>query len=382
MPLILTEEQTMLKDAADGFLAENAPVGHLRALRDGRDADGLSRDLWRAFGEMGFAGVLIPEAHGGSGLGAVEAGVIAESLGRTLTPSPFLGTAVLSATALKGGSEAQQAAWLPRIAAGEAIVALAVDDGAKHAPAKTATRAERAGNGFRLNGAKSFVLDGHVADALIVAARTSGAPGDAKDDLGGLTLFLVDPNTSGVGIERTVMVDGHNAARVILNDVQVDADAVIGDVDGAAAVLGPALDLGRACVGAGLTGAGDQAFALTLDYLKTRKQFGRLIGEFQALQHRAAHLFTELELARAAVIAALQALDAGREDAGLAAAVAKAKAGRAAELAAQEAVQMHGGVGMTDEFDVGLYMKRVRVLNEFLGDPGFQSERLARAGGF
>jgi acyl-CoA dehydrogenase len=283
-----------------------------------------------------------------------------------------MGSAVLSAKVLAdGGSEAQQA-WLPKIAAGEAILSLAVDEGAKHAPAKIATRAERAGNGFRLNGAKGFVLDGHVADALIVAATAEE----------GTTLFLVDPKAAGVEIERTVMVDAHNAARVVLNHVAVDADAVIGEVGNGEALLNGALALGRACAASSLTGAGDQAFKITLEYLRTRKQFGKLIGEFQALQHRAAHLFTELELARAATLGALQALDAGREDADLAASIAKAKAGRVAELAVQEAVQMHGGVGMTDEFDVGLFMKRARVLNELLGDAGFHSERLARAQGF
>ena len=372
MPLILTEEQTMLQDAADGFLNENAPIAHLRKLRDSRDPDGVSRDLWRAFGEMGFAGVVIDEAGGGSGLGAVEAGVIAESLGRTLTPSPFMGSSVLAGTVLKAAGSDAQKAWLPRIAAGEAILSLAIDEGPKHAPSKITTRAERAGNGFRLNGAKGFVLDGHVADALIVAARTDE----------GLTLFLVDPKTAGVEIERTVMVDAHNAARVTLTDVEVDADAVIGAVDGGEGLLEGALNLGRACAAASLNGAGDQAFQVTLEYLRTRKQFGKLIGEFQALQHRSAHLFTEIELARAAVLGALQRLDAGREDAGLAVSVAKAKAGRVAELAVQEAVQMHGGVGMTDEFDVGLFMKRVRVLNELLGDAGFHAERLARAQGF
>ena len=380
MPLILTDEQQMLAEAADGFLAENAPIAHLRKLRDARDPDGLSRDLWRGFGEMGFSGVLIPEEQGGSGLGAVEAGVVAEALGRTLTPSPFLSSAVLSATALKAGSDEQQAAWLPPIAAGEAIVSLAVDEGAKHGPHRIAATAERAGNGFRLNGAKGFVLDGHAADALIVAARTSGEAGG--EGMGGLTLFLVDPKTAGVEVERTMMVDAHNAARVTLSDVAVTAEAVIGPVDGGGEILERALNLGRACAASSLLGAGDQAFRITTDYLKTRKQFGKLIGEFQALQHRAAHLFTELEIVRAATLAALQKLDARDEDAAFAVSVAKAKAGRVAELAVQEAVQMHGGVGMTDEFDVGLFMKRVRVLNELFGDAGFHAERVARAGGY
>ncbi len=373
MPLILNDDQAMLAEAANGFLSDNAPIAHLRALRDGGDADGVSRDLWRAFGEMGFAGVIIPEAHGGSGLGAIEAGVIAEALGRTLSPSPYLSTAVLAAKALiDGGSEAQQAAWLPKIAAGEAILSLAVDEGPKHAPSRIATTAERSGNGFRLNGTKGFVLDGHIADSLIVAATTDG----------GLTLFLVDPKAAGVEIERTVMVDAHNAARMTLSDVAVDADAVIGEVDGGEALLEGVLSLGRACAASSLVGAGDEAFRITTEYLRTRQQFGKLIGEFQALQHRAAHLFTELEIAKAAALGALQRLDAGTDDAGVAVAVAKAKAGKVAELAVQEAVQMHGGVGMTDEFDVGLYMKRVRVLNELLGDAGFHAETVARAGGY
>lgn len=379
MPLILTDEQQMLADAAAGFLAERAPIAHLRKLRDDRDPDGLSRELWRAFGEMGFAGVIIPEDHGGSGLGAVEAGVVAEALGRTLTPSPFLSSAVLAARALiDGGSAAQKDAWLPKIAAGEAIATLAVDEGPKHNPARTALTAERAGNGFKLNGTKGFVLDGHVADVLIVAARTAGEPGDAD----GLTLFLVDPKSAGLTTERTMMVDAHNAARLTFEDVTVDADAVLGEVDQGFGLLEGALDLGRACVAATLTGAGDQAFATTLEYLRTRKQFGKAIGEFQALQHRAAHLFTELELARAATLAALQRLDEGSEGAATAAAVAKAKAGRVAELAVQEAVQMHGGVGMTDEFDVGLYMKRVRVCQELLGDAAFHTGRLAQVQGY
>ncbi|WP_242914441.1 acyl-CoA dehydrogenase family protein [Brevundimonas pishanensis] len=372
MPLILTEEQVMLKDAVHGFLSENAPIKHLRQLRDSRDADGVSRDLWRAFGEMGFAGVIIGEEHGGSGLGAVEAGVIAESLGRTLTPSPFLGSSVLSATVLKEVGNTDQQFWLSKIAAGEAIVSLAVDEGPKHAPHKSTTRYERSGNGFKLDGAKAMVLDGHIADSLIVAAQ--------GDD--GLSLFLINPKTVGVKVERTVMVDAHNAARITLSNVEVDADALLGEVGGGQAALDKALSLGRAVTAASLNGAGDQAFHITVEYLKTRQQFGKLIGEFQALQHRAAHLYTELELTKAATLGALQAVDEGKGGADLSTSIAKAKAGRVAELAVQEGVQMHGGVGMTDEFDIGLFMKRVRVLNETLGDSHYHLNRLATARGY
>ncbi|WP_296817828.1 acyl-CoA dehydrogenase family protein [Brevundimonas sp.] len=369
MPLILTEEQTMLEEAARGFLAEAAPIAHLRALRDSRDPDGVSRDLWTSFGEMGFAGVLVPEAHGGSGLGAVEAGVIAEAVGRNLVPSPFLSTGVLAATALQAGSEEQQR-WLPEIAAGRLIAAVALDEGCKHRPDQIETTATRSGNGWRLDGAKAMVLDGHVADLLIVAARTDE----------GVGLFTVAPGAEGVEVERTLMVDAHNAARVTLSGVKVQADALIGAADGG--LFRAVCAYGGAMVAAEMTGAAEAAYEQTLAYLRERKQFGRAIGEFQALQHRAAHLYAELEITKAAVLKALQLLDSDPEAAGPAVSVAKARAGKSSELAVQEAVQMHGGVGMTDEFDVGLFMKRIRVCQELFGDTHHHAERLARLSGY
>ena len=370
MPLILTEEQTMLEEAARGFLAEAAPIAHLRQLRDSRDPDGVSRDLWACFGEMGFAGVMIPEAHGGSGLGAVEAGVIAEAVGRNLTPSPFLSTGVLATVALKGGSDAQQGRWLPEIASGRLIAALALDEGRKHRPEAIETTAVRSGNGFRLDGSKAMVVDGHLADLLIVAARTDE----------GVGLFLVDPDADGVEVERTVMVDAHNAARVTLSGVEVQAAALIGAADGG--LFRAVCAYGGAMVAAEMTGAAEAAYEQTLAYLRERKQFGKAIGEFQALQHRAAHLYAELEITRAAVLRARQLLDSDPEAAGPAVSVAKARAGKSSELAVQEAVQMHGGVGMTDEFDVGLYMKRIRVCQELFGDFNHHAERLARLSGY
>ena len=379
MPLILNDEQTMLRDSARGFLAEHAPVAALRALRDGRDPDGYSKALWKSFAEMGFTGILVPEAHGGLGLGHVEAGVILEEIGRNLTPSPFLSTAVVGASALSRiGGEAHKAEWLPKLAAGQAIVTLAIDEGRKHDPARTALKAERAGNGFRLSGTKAMVLDGHVADLLIVAARTGGAPGEAE----GLTLFLVDPKAKGLTVERTLMVDAHNAARLTLENVELDADAVLGEVDQASGPLEGVLNVGRAGVAAEMTGVAGEAFGRTVAYLKDRRQFGQSIGSFQALQHRAAHLYTELEIARAAVMKALQSLDEAFDRAGPIAAIAKAKAGQVATLAVQEAVQMHGGIGMTDEVDIGLFMKRARVGQELFGDANFHAERLARLGGY
>src|SRR4051812_47688744 len=322
----------MLRDSARGFIGDKAPVGHLRQLRDAKDATGFSRDLWRSFAEMGFAGLLVPEAHGGSGLGAVEAGVIMEEIGRTLMPSPFFATAVLGVTALRGGSDAQRAAYLPKIVDGSLLVALAIDEGAKHRPLQTAMRAERSGNGFRLNGEKAFVVDGHTADLLIVAARSGGNPGESD----GLTLFAIDAKATGIAIERTAMVDAHNAARIVFDNVAVDADSVLGEIDQGSVLLNRVLDVGRAAVAAELVGLSDEVFGRTVTYLKERKQFGKLIGEFQALQHRAAHLYTEIEVARAAAMKALQLLDADAPGASAMVAVAKAKAGTTATLAVQE----------------------------------------------
>jgi alkylation response protein AidB-like acyl-CoA dehydrogenase len=374
MALVLNEEQGMLRDSVNAFLGEHAPVAQLRGLRDSRDAAGFDRRLWRQFAEQGYSATLVPEAYGGLGLGAVEAGIIGEALGRTLAPSPFLSTAVLAARALaRSGSEAQKTELLPAIAAAKVVIALAIDETSKHRPAAIATTAQRDGSGYRLDGLKTFVLDAHVADHLIVAARSSER---------GLTLFLVDPRAEGVHIERTLMVDAHNAARVRLAGVRVGAETVLGSVDGAAPVLDEVLDLGRAVVAAQLLGSADEVFERTLAYLKERKQFNRFIGEFQALQHRAAELYIDIELTRAVVLAALQALDQDPAQARLLVAQAKAHACTTANRAVQEGVQMHGGIGMTDEFDIGLFMKRVRTLQELLGDAGFHADRVATMNGY
>jgi alkylation response protein AidB-like acyl-CoA dehydrogenase len=375
MALVLTEEQSMLRDSARGLIGDKAPVSHLRQLRDSKDATGFSRDLWRAFAEIGFSGLLVPETFGGSGLGCVEAGVVMEEIGRTLMPSPFLSTAVLAASALsRGGSAAQKAEHLPKISAGELLAALAVDEGAKHRPLKTRMQAVRSGNGFRLNGDKAFVVDGHTADLLIVAARTAGSAGESS----GLTLFLVDPKAKGIATERTAMVDSHNAARIIFDNVEINADGVLGEVDQGFALLEGVLDVGRGAVASEMVGLSEEVFGRTVGYLKERKQFGKAIGEFQALQHRAAQLYIDIEITRAAVLKALQTLDTNFENAGAAVAVAKARAGSTATLAVQEGVQMHGGMGMTDQFDIGFFMKRARVCQELFGDSNFHADALAR----
>jgi len=377
--LVLNDDQVMLQDAARGFVSEKAPVAALRKIRDERNADGFDRGLWRSMAEMGWTGVLVPEDQGGLGFGFVGAGVICEEMGRTLTASPFLSTAMMAATALsRAGSPAQKERWLPAIVAGEAVIATAVDEGRRHDPAGTAMRAERHGNGFRLSGTKAYVVDGQAADAVLVAARTAGAAGET----GGLSLFLVETATRGLSAERLSTLDSRGAAELTFDGVEVTADAVVGEVDDGFSLLEVVLGAGRAGLAAELSGNAQESFDRTMAYLRERKQFGRTIGAFQALQHRAAHLFCEVEVARSAVLAALQALDADPAGASLAVSVAKSKASSVARLAAQEAVQMHGGIGMTDAIDIGLFMKRMQVASTLYGDADFHADRVARARGF
>jgi acyl-CoA dehydrogenase len=374
MTLVLSDEQRMLSESVQSFLEDCAPVAHLRKLRDARDDTGFSSALWRDFADQGYSGVLVPETHGGLGLGVVEAGLISERLGHTLTPTPFLSTAVMAAWVIsRAGSAAQQERLLPRIAAAETVVAVAVDESSKHRPAVIATRAVRDGAGFVLDGGKLLVLDGHVAETLVVAARTSP---DA------LTLFLVEAGTAGVEVERTAMVDAHNAARLSLSGVRVGAEAVLGGTDGGGALLEQLLDVGRAVVAAQLLGVADEVFDRTVAYLKERKQFNRPIGEFQALQHRAAQLYCDLELTRAIVLKALQAVQKDATQSRVLVSQAKSRAGTTASRAVQEGVQMHGGIGMTDDLDIGLFMKRARVLQELFGDAGFHADRVATLGGY
>jgi alkylation response protein AidB-like acyl-CoA dehydrogenase len=378
MPLFLTEEQSMLRDSARQFVSETAPVSHMRSLRDASDPTGFSRDLWKQFAEMGFTSILIPESDGGLGLGHVEAGVVLEEIGRNLTPSPFLSTSVGAVEALKTGGAALRQAWFPRIASGDAVVALAIDEGAKHRPAQVALTAERSGNGFKLTGAKTFVAHGHVADLLVVAARTAGSLGEEQ----GLTLFAVEKGAANLSASPERLADASLAARLEFNGVEVDADAVIGEVDQGWTGLSRILSTGRAGASAEMLGVGGGAMDMTVAYLRERKQFGVPIGSFQALQHRAAHLYSEMEVARAAVLKAQQLLDADDPNAERAALVAKAMTGLATTLAVQEGVQMHGGIGMTDEYDIGFYMKRGRVLAELFGDANWAADQLARMSGY
>jgi alkylation response protein AidB-like acyl-CoA dehydrogenase len=365
----------MLQETAAAFLREEGgPAKQLRHWRDTGCTDGYGTDLWKRFGELGLNGICIPEDQGGLGLGALEAALVLEEIGRNLTPSPFLATAVVAARAIEGTAHAGR--WYPGILSGGAVLTLAVDESRRHAPEQTALSAQRRGNGFVLNGAKQFVIHGNSADAILTIARTSGSPGGRE----GLTLFAVPKNAAEV--ESVTLADASKAARLKFDNVELDADSVVGDVDNGWLPLSRALNAGRAGSAAELVGVAAGASAMTLDYLKQRKQFGKLIGEFQALQHRAAHLYGEIEIARAAALKAAELIDSGDEEAELLVAVAKAKAAAVSRLAVQEGVQMHGGIGMTDEHDIGLYMKREAVLGELFGDIYYHRNRVAELSGY
>ena len=379
MALTLDSETALLRETAFDFFREKAPVAALRKLRDDKDPVGFSRVLWREIAALGWAGFLVPEEFGGSDFGHLGLGQVMEAAGRTLAATPLLSSALIGASALRlAGSAAQQQTHLPALAAGERIVALALEEHAHHAPFRIATRAERTPRGFRLTGKKRFVQDGHVADVVIAVGRTSRR----DDERRGITLFLVPADAKGLTRRRTLMVDNRNAATIEFDAVELGEDAVLGDLDGGADVLEPLLDHVRAGLAAEMVGSASAAFERTVQYLKDRKQFGVAIGSFQDLKHRAAQLFCEIELTRSAVLAALSALDAKAEDAAQLVSIAKAKAGDALFLAGNEGVQMHGGIGMTDEHEIGFFLKRARVAQAAFGDGPFHRDRYAALQGY
>jgi alkylation response protein AidB-like acyl-CoA dehydrogenase len=376
---VLNEEQSMLRDAAKSWTQEKSPVTAFRKMRDSGVDIGYDANAWNEMAEMGWAGVIIPEEYGGSAFGYLSIGLILEELGRTLTASPLIASGVGAASALVlGGSDAQKSEWLPKIADGSVVGALAVDEGPHHAPEKVALAATKSGAGYSLSGTKTFVIEGLAANLLVVSARTSGAPGD-KD---GITLFLVPADAKGVSRKRLALADSRGAANITFDKVEVGADAVLGAADKGWDVLEKTLDRVRAALAAEMLGAANQAFETTLDYLKVRVQFGQVIGSFQALQHRAAKMFTDLELARSAVEAALQAIDADSPDVPELVSLSKAKMGDVFHLVSNEMVQMHGGIGMTDAHDSGFYLKRARAAEAAFGSQSYHRDRYARINGY
>ena len=375
----LTTEQTMIRDQASAWVTEQAPVQAFRKLRDSGNPARFEAATWAAMVEMGWTGIVVPEQYGGSDLGYLTFGIVLEQLGRQLTASPLFASALVGASALVlGGNAAQKQAYLPKIVDGSAIFTLAVDEGSRHAPARIALAATASGSGFRLAGRKSFVLEGGSATHLVVAARTSGAAGDTS----GLTLFVVPADAKGITRTALSTVDSRGYADIAFDGVEVGADAVLGEVGKGHGLLEATLDRARAGLSAEMLGTASRAFDMTIDYLKTRVQFGQVIGSFQALGHRAAGLFTQQELNRSCAEAALQAIDANADDVPELCSLAKARVGAFLYQMSNELIQIHGGIGMTDEFDAGFYLKRARTLEATFGNQAFHRDRYATLLGF
>ena len=374
MALILNEEQQSLKDIAKEFLQKNAPVTHFREIRDTNNELGYDEVLWKEMVNLGWSGILIPEEYGGFDFGMVGMGSIFEEMGKTLTPSPLFATGVLGASLISiGGNDSQKQTLLPKIVDGSLTTALALEENNRHSPNVISTSATKSGDNYEISGEKTFVIDGHSANLLIVAARTEGS----IDDESGITLFMLDPKTDGLEITKTSMVDSRNSAQVKLRNVVVSSSDILGGLNNGIGILENVLDRAQIAISAEMLGNASQAFQITLEYIKERKQFGAVIGTFQALQHRAAEMYSEIELTKSSVIAACNAVDENSNDLKRMASLAKFKAGETNHLVTNEAIQMHGGVGVTDEYDVGLYLKRARVTEQIFGNSEYHIDRYA-----
>ena len=372
MSLLIDDDTRMLRDAAQRYFSESDSLRSLRRLRNARDLAGVARGLWDGIVELGLAGVLVPEVFGGSGLKAVASTQVSEMMGSTLATGPFLSSAVMAATAITyGGNDRLKAEILPAIASGM-IVSLATEESGRHRPTAITTTVRRASTRYALTGRKIAVIDGNIADKFIVAAR--------QED-GDLLLFLVDASAPGITVFSHMGLDSHPAVEIMLNDTPVSETDTICAAKQSAELLDRIYDAGRIHLAAEMLGAAQYAFDQAIDYLKTRVQFGRKIGEFQALQHRAALMFGELEIARSLVLKAASTYDADDPRRQEFASLAKARVGEIAKHVVTEAVQMHGGIGVTDDFDMGLFLKRVKAASERLGDSAFHAERYAQLQG-
>jgi len=374
LDLVLDEQQEQLAASVREFVERTKPLERSRKLRDAADPLGFSRAEWKRMAELGWTGICIPEEYGGLGLGFAELAVVLEEAGRKLVPEPLISTLLLGVPCLLlGGTARQKEAHLPAVAAGDRVLSVAYEeDGARYDLAKMTTAYQRSAGGYVLSGTKRHVLDAAAADAIIVSARGESGP----------TLFVVERGARGVHVVPERRIDSRGAATVTLDAVRVAEDAVIGPLGGGVDLLTRVVDRAAVGLSAEMLGAATQAFEDTLSYLKSRRQFGVTIGSFQALQHRAARLFIELSLLRAAVVAAARTVDAAPEMLPRMACLAKARATDVFLQAASEAIQMHGGIGVTDEFHLGFYLKRARAAEMTFGDAAYFRKRWAALGGY
>ncbi len=380
MKLILSEEQEFLRDTAKSFVNEKTPISHFRSLRDNNHINLWDEDVWNEMVKLGWSGILIPEEYGGSNFGVAGISVILQECGKNLTPSPLLGTAVLGAYAISTfGSDEQKKKYLPQIVSGKITTSIAIDESTHHNPSDTNLQANyKNDKKFLLNGKKLMVMDGASSDVTIILARTSGN----KGDITGLSLFIVETDNPNIKINKLNMADSRNYANIECHDLEVTEKNLLGDLESGGDIINKILDIGRICLSAEMLGNTESAFEKTLDYLKERKQFGVPIGSFQALQHRAAEMFCEIELTKSAVIAALKAADSNSNDIERMASLAKSMVGATLHLVSNESIQMHGGIGVTDEYDIGFFLKRARVAEQLFGSTNYHKERYALISGF
>jgi alkylation response protein AidB-like acyl-CoA dehydrogenase len=379
MKLILTEEQQFLKDTALSFARDKTPVKHFRELRDSENEQCWDNSIWKEMVNLGWSGILVPEAFGGSDFGVAGISVIMQELGKTLTPSPLLATAVLGVSTINMlGSEEQKNNYLPKIVSGEVTTALAIDEGNHHNPLEIEVTAKLDGESWVLNGNKVFVMDGSSANTILIVARTSGKSGEVN----GLSVFLADKNATGLNISKIFTADSRNYANIEISELKLGQESLLGEKDAAGEVIQKVLDIGRIVISAEMLGNTEEAFEVTVNYLKERKQFGVAIGSFQALQHRAAEMFCEIELTKSAVIAAMHAADENSNELERLSSLAKFQAGETLHLVSNEAIQMHGGIGVTDEYDIGFYLKRARVAEQIFGTSEYHQSRYADISGF
>ena len=376
MALTLNEEQQLLKDTAREFVQKNAPISHFRELRDSSEDKGYSQDLWKKMADLGWAGILIDEEYGGSNFGMVGLGAVLEETGRNLVPSPLISTALLGASLIQlAGNENQKKELLQKISEGKLITALALDEGNRHDPLNVSTSCMKKEKNLVLEGNKTFVIDGQSANLLIVVARNSEIKKESSEDLS-RSLYLIDPKKPGVKIKKVNMVDSRSYCEISFDKVKVNEEDRLGE-ENVIGIIEDVLERAQIGISAEMLGNALEAFDQTIQYLKDRKQFGKPIGSFQALQHRAAQMFSELELTKSSVQGALNAIDENSNDKSRYASLAKFKAGETLNLVSNEAVQMHGGVGVTDEFDIGFFLKRARVAEQMFGSSDYHLDRYA-----
>ena len=378
MSLVLNEEQIFLKDSAKKFASEKTPTTHFREVRDSEIESCYDDKIWKEMVSLGWTGILIPEEFGGSNFGVAGISSILEELGRTLTPSPLFSTAVVGVSLIKHANDDVKKDILSKVVEEGLRLCFAIEESNHHNPLKIVCEAQKDGKNYNISGEKSFVIDGGFADMVIIACRTSGKEGSKN----GLSLFVVDANAKGLTVTPTKMVDSRNAANMKFDNVKVSSDMLIGEEGKAYEIIESVLDISRAAISAEMLGSALQAYEITLDYLKEREQFGSKIGSFQALQHRAAIMFSELELCKSCVIESITSFDEGGNDSERLASLAKAKVGEVFHLVSNESVQMHGGIGVTDEYDIGLYLKRARVAEQIFGNSDFHKNRYAELTGY